>query len=126
MTTGDTLKNNDALKDGNTLSADSTLRNTGSNKATSVVDSAGDYRQSARDEVQLASSDATNNTDGASEVIDMVDFGGDAKPSDVSVPNLGEETPWLERHLWVLLLPIVALAFLIVFLVKRRKDENEA
>lgn len=66
--------------------------------------------------------------EGSPETIGDIDdrSGTDSNQSgEVELPKLGNEEPWLKRNLWVLLLPVVAIGFLILILVKRRRDDEE-
>lgn len=45
--------------------------------------------------------------------------------SEVEIPNLGDEEPWLKRNLWALLLPVGLVALVVVLLIKRRDEEDE-
>lgn len=45
--------------------------------------------------------------------------------SEVELPKLGNEAPWLKRHLWVLALPIAVIILVIFILVKRNNVEDD-
>lgn len=68
-----------------------------------------------------AEADQNNQTSESSGGID--DHSG-AK-SDIEVPDLGADSPWLKRHLWVLLLPVGLVGLVIFILVKRRREDEE-
>lgn len=68
-----------------------------------------------------AEADQNNQTSESSGGID--DYSG-AK-SDIEVPDLGADSPWLKRHLWVLLLPVGLVGLVIFILVKRRREDEE-
>lgn len=68
----------------------------------------------------------------ASDGQGKVDYGGDEvgvgqanNKSAIGVPKLGASEPWLNRHLWVLLLPVGLIGLVIIVLVRRRRDDDD-
>lgn len=87
--------------------------------ATPVADS--DSNNTAALFNSSAEADQNNQTSESSGGID--DHSG-AK-SNIEVPDLGADSPWLKRHLWVLLLPVGLIGLVIFILVKRRREDEE-
>ena len=71
----------------------------------------------------LVANDEHTNSNTFQEVDDRSGIDLNAGP-DIEVPNLGDEIPWLRRHLWVLSLPIVTIA-LVVFILAKRRDASD-
>lgn len=78
------------------------------------------------DSDNYVSSVATVETEG--DIVGEVDDRSGSREessSEVEIPNLGDEEPWLKRNLWALLLPVGLVALVVVLLIKRRDEEDE-